>query len=89
VSHDASDIREALFYRLAEERLPRLEMKRESLSLEDIFLKLTTEERAVDAEETADAGEGAVVESVSVDTDSTCADADSASPVDEEVNGRA
>jgi ABC-2 type transport system ATP-binding protein len=40
----AEDIREALFFRLASAGLPILEMKRESLSLEDIFLKLTTDE---------------------------------------------
>ncbi|WP_083537542.1 MULTISPECIES: ABC transporter ATP-binding protein [unclassified Paenibacillus] len=44
-SADRQDIREALFYRMAEKRLPILSMKRESLSLEDIFLKLTTDER--------------------------------------------
>ncbi|CRF28826.1 ABC transporter ATP-binding protein [Mycobacterium tuberculosis] len=38
------DIREALFYRMAERRYPILSMKKESLSLEDIFLKLTTSE---------------------------------------------
>jgi ABC-2 type transport system ATP-binding protein len=41
-SEDRTDIREAIFYRLAERGLPILEMKKESLSLEDIFLKLTT-----------------------------------------------
>lgn len=45
-SKDKTDIREAIFYRMAELRLPILEMKRESLSLEDIFLKLTTDETA-------------------------------------------
>lgn len=44
-ANDRQDIREALFYRLAERRLPILAMKRESLSLEDIFLKLTTDEK--------------------------------------------
>ncbi|KQX63793.1 ABC transporter ATP-binding protein [Paenibacillus sp. Root444D2] len=43
-SADRSDIREALFFRLAGAGYPILEMKRESLSLEDIFLKLTTDE---------------------------------------------
>ncbi|MBD0384125.1 ABC transporter ATP-binding protein [Paenibacillus sedimenti] len=43
-SADRSDIREALFFRLAQAGYPILEMKRESLSLEDIFLKLTTDE---------------------------------------------
>ncbi|MCZ8514935.1 ATP-binding cassette domain-containing protein [Paenibacillus filicis] len=41
---DRTDIREALFYRMAEKRYPILGMKKESLSLEDIFLKLTTNE---------------------------------------------
>ncbi|WP_159885500.1 ABC transporter ATP-binding protein [Paenibacillus puerhi] len=48
-SADRQDIREALFYRLAEKRLPILSMKKESLSLEDIFLKLTTDERLDDS----------------------------------------
>ncbi|TVY09370.1 ABC transporter ATP-binding protein [Paenibacillus cremeus] len=43
-SADREDIREAVFYRLAERRYPILAMKKESLSLEDIFLKLTTNE---------------------------------------------
>lgn len=42
----AEDIREAVFFRLASAGLPILAMKRESLSLEDIFLKLTTDEPA-------------------------------------------
>lgn len=41
---DRSDIRETLFYRMAERRYPILGMKKESLSLEEIFLKLTTNE---------------------------------------------
>ncbi|NEW08801.1 ATP-binding cassette domain-containing protein [Paenibacillus sp. SYP-B3998] len=45
-SADRSDIREALFFHLAQAGYPILEMKRESLSLEDIFLKLTTDEPA-------------------------------------------
>lgn len=48
---DRNDIREALFYRLAERGYPILEMKRESLSLEQIFLKLTTNEPATEAAE--------------------------------------
>lgn len=46
---DREDIREAIFYRMAERRLPILAMKKESLSLEDIFLKLTTDEKLDDA----------------------------------------
>jgi ABC-2 type transport system ATP-binding protein len=45
-SADRVDIREAVFFRMAEAGYPILEMKRESLSLEDIFLKLTTDEPA-------------------------------------------
>ncbi|MEK8131791.1 ABC transporter ATP-binding protein [Paenibacillus filicis] len=55
-SADRQDIREAVFYRLAEKRLPILSMKKESLSLEDIFLKLTTDER-LDGNEAADGGQ--------------------------------
>lgn len=51
VSKDRNDIREALFYRMAERGYPILEMKKESLSLEDIFLKLTTDEKEVAAEQ--------------------------------------
>lgn len=43
-SIDQLDIRETLFYRMAELKLPILEMKKESLSLEDVFVKLTTDE---------------------------------------------
>lgn len=49
---DKNDLREAIFYRLAELQCPILEMKRESLSLEEIFLKLTTDEAAEDETET-------------------------------------
>lgn len=41
---DKTDIRETLFYRMADKRYPIVSMKKESLSLEDIFLKLTTNE---------------------------------------------
>ncbi|MDB5052171.1 MAG: multidrug transporter ATPase [Bacilli bacterium] len=44
-SKDRQDIREALFFRMAELRLPIIEMKKENLSLEEIFLKLTTDEK--------------------------------------------
>nr|WP_275984082.1 ABC transporter ATP-binding protein [Paenibacillus hamazuiensis] len=49
VAKDRADIREVIFYRMAELKLPILEMKKESLSLEDIFLKLTTSEAIDDA----------------------------------------
>jgi ABC-2 type transport system ATP-binding protein len=57
---DRTDIREALFYRMAERRYPILSMKKESMSLEDIFLKLTTDERlevVADEEGSESAGE--------------------------------
>jgi ABC-2 type transport system ATP-binding protein len=44
-SNNRQDIREILFFRMAELGLPILEMKKQSLSLEDIFLKLTTNEK--------------------------------------------
>jgi ABC-2 type transport system ATP-binding protein len=44
-SKEREDIREALFFRMADLRLPILSMKQESLSLEEIFLKLTTDEK--------------------------------------------
>lgn len=45
---DRADIREAIFYRMAERKYPIVGMKKESLSLEDIFLKLTTNEPSSD-----------------------------------------
>ena len=39
LAHDA-DIRRELFYKMAEERCPILEMKESSLSLEDVFLEI-------------------------------------------------
>lgn len=51
VSADRTDVREALFFRLAELGRPILEMNKVSLSLEDVFLKLTTDEAAEPGEE--------------------------------------
>ncbi|UQZ84324.1 putative ABC transporter ATP-binding protein YxlF [Paenibacillus konkukensis] len=51
---DNADIREAIFYRMAELKYPILGMKKESLSLEDIFLKLTTNEETGASEADAD-----------------------------------
>lgn len=58
-SEGRQDVREALFYRLAEKRYPILAMKRESLSLEDIFLKLTTSE-SLESAAAAENGDGEV-----------------------------
>lgn len=49
----ASDVREALFFRMAELGWPILEMRFVDLSLEDVFLRLTTEEKLEDASEVA------------------------------------
>ncbi len=40
----SQDIREPLFYCLAEKKCPILEMKQSSMSLEDVFLELTSDE---------------------------------------------
>lgn len=42
----SSDIRELLFYQLAEKNLPILAMQLVRLSLEDIFLELTADDQA-------------------------------------------
>lgn len=47
---EQADIREALFFTLANAGYPLLEMKRESTSLEDVFTRLTTEEESGDAQ---------------------------------------
>jgi ABC-2 type transport system ATP-binding protein len=52
-SKKREDIREALFFRMADLRLPILAMKQENLSLEDIFLKLTTDEKVTAAIDSA------------------------------------
>jgi ABC-2 type transport system ATP-binding protein len=46
IAKDRTDIRETLFFQMAKLGYPILEMKKESLSLEDVFLKLTTDEPA-------------------------------------------
>lgn len=43
-----TDIREALFYALAHEKLPLLGLKNMALTLEDIFLELTSEKQVID-----------------------------------------
>ena len=48
------DVRQAIFHKLAEAELPILMMKPLDLSLEDIFLKLTTDDAAADADNSAD-----------------------------------
>jgi ABC-type multidrug transport system, ATPase component len=48
---DNKDIREELFYQLAEEKLPLYEYKLRKLSLEDIFLELTTDHTPMEEDE--------------------------------------
>lgn len=57
-SKDKEDLREEVFYRLAEARLPILEMNKETHSLEDVFIKLTTNEKDNEAENEKDNEEG-------------------------------
>ncbi|MDF2724576.1 MAG: transporter ATP-binding protein [Paenibacillus sp.] len=45
VSNGKHDTRESIFYRMAERGYPILGMNKETASLEDIFLKLTTDEK--------------------------------------------
>lgn len=49
------DFREELFYLLSGAGLPILEMKKENLSLEQVFLKLTTTESSGEESETTEA----------------------------------
>lgn len=48
-SADQKDIREPLFYTLAAAKYPIMEMRRERISLEDVFLRLTTDEQGLQA----------------------------------------
>lgn len=44
-TEEKDDIREELFYLMAEHRMPIMEMKSTTISLEDIFLELTENDR--------------------------------------------
>lgn len=56
---EKQDIREALFYKMAAGSFPILEMRREGMSLEEVFVKLTTEETSSqDQEEPSSAQSG-------------------------------
>ncbi len=44
-SHDEVDIREELFYAMSEKKYPILQMKSMDLTLEDIFLKVTSQQK--------------------------------------------
>lgn len=48
ITKEKVDIREALFYALAQAKLPILELHREQKSLEDIFLELTGDDKAAE-----------------------------------------
>lgn len=78
VSGEDADIREAVFYALAENRLPILEMKHMKKSLEDIFLELTGD--AASSENTGEEDQGGE------DADGTTAVPESVSEAVEEEN---
>ncbi|WP_374016597.1 ABC transporter ATP-binding protein [Paenibacillus thiaminolyticus] len=46
---EQTDVRESIFFALAKAGYPILEMKRDTTSLEDVFIRLTTEEEVQDA----------------------------------------
>ncbi|MCM1046423.1 MAG: ABC transporter ATP-binding protein [Candidatus Gastranaerophilales bacterium] len=81
VSGEGADIREAVFYALAENRLPILEMQHRKKSLEDIFLELTED---TGSSETA----GGEIEG-GEDADGTAAAAAAESAPDETENSAA
>jgi ABC-2 type transport system ATP-binding protein len=58
---DETDIRRDMFYALAENRMPIMQLSHQNLSLEDVFLKLTTvepsEEKISASKDSNDAGE--------------------------------
>lgn len=58
-----TDVREVLFYQFAEEKMPILKMQQSNMSLEDVFLELTTEKAS--AEDVKEEIEAKAEESVS------------------------
>ncbi|MEK4664508.1 ATP-binding cassette domain-containing protein [Priestia sp. FSL H7-0729] len=71
---NSEDFREELFYLLSGAGLPILEMKKENLSLEQIFLKLTTTETTTDTE--ADSADVVKVADVEMDQEDVSSDND-------------
>ncbi|WP_342570935.1 ATP-binding cassette domain-containing protein [Paenibacillus sp. FSL R5-0749] len=77
---NSEDFREELFYLLSGAGLPILEMKKENLSLEQIFLKLTTTETTTDIKDTnADSADGDQVAGAVMDQANVTSDNDSSS----------
>ncbi|WP_339257101.1 ATP-binding cassette domain-containing protein [Paenibacillus sp. FSL R5-0713] len=77
---NSEDFREELFYLLSGAGLPVLEMKKENLSLEQIFLKLTTTETTTDIKDTnADSADGDQVAGAVMDQANVTSDNDSSS----------
>ena len=60
---EGCDIREEMFYRLAQNRLPILELHVTTKSLEDIFLELTASEKNSEEQEETDETEAEETES--------------------------
>lgn len=78
---NSEDFREELFYLLSGAGLPILEMKKENLSLEQIFLKLTTTETTTDIKDTnADSADGAVMDQANVTSDNDSSSVSGTSP---------
>lgn len=82
----SDDFREELFYLLSGAGLPILEMKKENLSLEQIFLKLTTTESESEAELVTQESE---TDKVQLANQAADADADSDTTSDQEQSTKA
>lgn len=60
-TEETVDIREKLFYQMAENKMPILEMKSTKISLEDIFLELTEESKLTEEDKNNGKGIGKVL----------------------------
>lgn len=87
---DKTDIREAIFFRMAELKLPILGMKKEHLSLEDIFLQLTGSDAAsivTDEQDSASGSAGAGLKADQADDEPAGEDRSAAEVSEEEKGG--
>ena len=82
------DIREELFYALAENKLPILSMNRVEKSLEDIFLELTEDQDGTSGTDTGeDAGDTADTDDTARQTEDTANGQDTAEQMNENEGG--
>ena len=82
------DIREELFYALAENKLPILSMNRVEKSLEDIFLELTEDQAGTSGTDTGeDAGDTADTDDTARQTEDTANGQDTAEQMNENEGG--